>query len=91
MENRNLGIILTLVTVLLCGIPGLISICSAVILIFSNQNFEVPRLGVLLSLSLLCIGIFFIVIPFAAGLLTYRGRTQSIEPLSKDEPIPPPN
>lgn len=92
MENRNLGIILTLVSVLLCGIPGLVSICSGVAIAFNNQNFTDPAIGIFLALSLLCTGSFFAAIPVVAGFLTYRNRTQAgIEPLSRDEPIPPPS
>jgi hypothetical protein len=92
MENRNLGIILTLVTMVLCGIPGLVSICSGIAIAFNNQNFADPAIGVFFALSLLCTGLCFAAIPVVAGFLTHRNRTQAaVEPLSRDEPIPPPN
>ena len=92
MENRNLGIILTLVTVLLCGIPGLVSICSGITIAFNNRNFADPVIAVLFTVSLLCTGLIFVAIPVVAGFLTFRVRSRSaVEELSKDEPIPPPN
>jgi hypothetical protein len=91
MENRNLGIILTLVAILLCGIPGLVSICSGVVLAFNKQNLDEPALGVLFTVSLLCSGLFFVAIPIAAGFLSLRSRSRDVEQLSKDEPIPPPS
>ena len=92
MENRDLGIILTLVTIVLCGIPGLVSICSGVVLAFNNLNFADPAIAVLFTVSFLCTGLFFVAIPVVAGFLTFRNRSRSaVEPLSKDDPIPPPN
>jgi len=91
MNNKNLGIIITIVTILLCGLPGLISVCSGVVLAFNTTNFEDPVLGAIFSVSSLCMGLIFIAIPIIAGLITFRNRSQPITTLPQDEPIPPPN
>jgi hypothetical protein len=91
MDNKNLGIIITIVTILLCGVPGLISICSGVILAFSNPNFDDPVLGILFSFGSLCMGLIFVAIPVIAGFLTFRNRSKNVISLPQDEPIPPPS
>lgn len=91
MNNKNMGIIITIVTILLCGLPGLISICSGVVLAFNTSNFEDPLLGVIFSLSSICLGMIFVAIPIIAGLITYRNRSHEVTTFPQDEPIPPPS
>lgn len=90
MENKNLGIVITIVTTFLCGLPGLISICSGVVLAFSNPEFNDPVIGVFFSLSLLCTGLIFVAIPIVAAYFTFRNRSRTVKPPSH-EPIPPPS
>jgi hypothetical protein len=91
MNNKNLGIIITIVTILLCGLPGLISICSGVVLAFNTSNFDEPLVGAIFTLSSLCIGLIFVAIPVTAGLITFRNRSQEVIKLPQNEPIPPPS
>jgi len=91
MDNKNLSIVATIVTILLCGIPGLASLCLAVLVTFQGPIFANPRSDTLFSLSLLCIGVIFIAIPMVTGLLTFRKRPPKKTSFSPDEPIPPPS
>jgi hypothetical protein len=91
MDNKNLGIIITIVTILLCGLPGLVFICSGVILAFSKPIFDEPVIGLLFSFAPLCIGLIFLAIPIIAGFITFRNRPQIKTTIPTDEPIPPPS
>lgn len=91
MDNKNLSIVATIVTVLFCGIPGLASLCLGVLVTFQGSMFANPRSDTLFSLSLLCIGVIFIAIPVVTGLLTFRKRPPKETNISPDEPIPPPS
>ena len=90
MDKRNLGIIATIVTILLCGIPGLASLCLAALFVIGGPVFEKNSSDLLIKLSLLCIGLVSITIPVVVGVLTLRNRDP--KPVTfPDEPIPPPN
>ena len=90
MDKRNIGIIATIITVLLCGIPGLVSLCLAALFVIGGPVFEKNSSDLLLKLSLLCLGLVSIAIPIVVGVLTLRNRDP--KPVTfPDEPIPPPN
>ncbi len=91
MENKNLAIALTVAAILLCGIPGLMSVCISVLVAVDGPFPDEPRAEWIMSIILLCTGIFFIAIPVVAGILTLRRRTPEKSSLPKDEPIPPPS
>jgi len=91
MENKNLGIAITVVAVLLCGLPGLASLCVGAIIAFGGPFLGEPRSDLLFSLSLLCAGLIFLIIPIVAGILTFRKRTPTIVAVPSGEPIPPPS
>ncbi|GAG94943.1 unnamed protein product, partial [marine sediment metagenome] len=74
MDKRNIGIIATIITVLLCGIPGLVSLCLAGLFVIAGPVFEKNSSDLLLKLSLLCIGLVAIAIPIVVGVLTIRTR-----------------
>jgi hypothetical protein len=91
MDKRNIGIIATIITVLLCGIPGLVSLCLAALFVIGEPVFEKNSSDLLLKLSLLCIGLVAIAIPIAVGVLTFRNRDSKPVKTFPDEPIPPPS
>jgi len=99
VDKRSTGIIATVATVLLCGLPGLLSLCiglvtagvgfipGAEIDMFGSNE---PRSALFTGLGLLCLGVIGVAIPVAVGIVTLRKRSvPEPEPLS-DEPIPPP-
>jgi len=91
MEKKNLGIAITVVAVLLCGLPGLISLCVGAIVAFDGPFLNEPRSDLLFSFSFLCTGLIFLVIPIVAGIFSFRKRTPTILDMPTDEPIPPPS
>jgi hypothetical protein len=91
MENKNLGIAITLVAVLLCGLPGLLSLCAGGIVTINSLFLEGPRNDLYLSFTLLCIGLIFLVIPIVAGIITFHKRSPTKVDIPTDEPIPPPS
>ncbi len=97
MDKRTAGIIATIATVVLCGCPGLISLCMGAVFaivgpipganidIFGNND---PKSALGFGLGAMCLGIIFVAIPIVVGFLTLRKRPE-VAPLPPDEPIPP--
>jgi hypothetical protein len=91
MDKRQIGIIATIITTLLCGIPGFVSICLAAAFVISGQVFENYNSDLLIRISLLCIGLVSITIPVVVGVLALRSRGPKPVQAFPDEPIPPPS
>lgn len=91
MENKNLAIGLTLAAVLLCGIPGLISLCVSVVVVIDGPFPDQPQYRWITGIILLCSGLLFITIPVVVGILTLRKRSNKPRNYSTKEPIPPAN
>jgi hypothetical protein len=93
--NKTTAIIITVVTVLCCGCPGLGAIClgglSAMgsqmpeVLAQSNATAENAILG---GLFYICGGLFMLVIPVVAGIVSFR-MVKPEETIVPGEPIPP--
>jgi hypothetical protein len=85
--NRKGAIIATVLTSLLCGVPGLISICVGVITVFGTQSSLTSPSGStamdsLVTLFLFVVsGLVLIAIPIVVGFLTLRRkRAQAAAP-----------
>ena len=91
MENKNLAIALTFGAILLCGIPGLMSVCISILVVVDGPFPDRPESGWLLGIVLFCSGVFFIAIPVIVGVLSLRRKNPEKPGLATDEPIPPPN
>jgi hypothetical protein len=99
MDKRSTGIIATVATVLLCGLPGLLSLCiglvtagvgfipGAEIDMFGSNE---PRSALFTGLGLLCLGVIAVAIPVAVGIFTLRKPPEAEPGPVSDEPIPPP-
>lgn len=96
MDRRTTGIIATVVTVLVCGCPGLAGFCLGgiftIVSFIPEANIDIwgrndPRTALFSGIVGLCVGILFIAIPFVVGYFTLREKP-SESPIS-DEPIPP--
>jgi hypothetical protein len=96
MENRQAGIIATVVTALLCGCPGLFSICFGAIMAFVSfipgADIDIggssdPMAALVSGLGALCIGVVFVAIPIAVGFFMLRKKPA--ESFVSDEPLPP--
>ena len=91
MQNKNLGIAITVVAVLLCGLPGLLSLCAGGLVAINVLFLEGPRSDSSIGIGLICASTFLIAVPIVAGILLLRKRTPPKVVISDDEPIPPPS
>ena len=94
MQNKNVGIIATIATVVLCGCPGLfLCIFGAVTatgkMPFSTEFNGISNSGTLPStygFVMLCFSLIFILIPVVVGFFTLRKKpevtTQEVPPAS---------
>ncbi len=100
MENetkRNTAaVIATIISVLLCGLPGLFAMCMgtlfAVIGLIPGAEIDFfgstePRRVVMAGLAVLCLGVIFVAIPLIVWAVTLRKKPQ--EKSATEEPIPP--
>jgi hypothetical protein len=96
MDKRTTGIVATVIAVLLCGCPGLVSLCMGAMFAFTSQvpgaDIDVfgsndPAQALTVGIAGLCLGIVFIIIPVAVGFLTLRKKAEAV-PVS-NEPLPP--
>lgn len=99
MDNRSAGIIATVATVLLCGLPGLLGVCAgalaAGISFIPGAQIDVfgrndPDAALYTGLGLLCLGVVFVAIPVIVGIFTLRRKPAAEPQPVSDEPIPPP-
>lgn len=94
--NRQTATILTIVTTVFCGCPGLGALCfgalsavagmtpGAEINIFGSNE---PQSAILFGLGTACLGLLLVAIPIVIGLVTLRRKAESIP--TTDEPMPP--
>jgi hypothetical protein len=85
-DKKRIGLIVTLVTVFLCGCPGLIAVVVGGGAAISGNTQSIVGSG--LSIAAICIGVFLVAIPVAAGIYTCRQSQRSDE--LEDVEIPPP-
>ncbi len=93
MDKKTTGIIATVATTLLCGCPGLFLCLFGALSTAGLGTFNlneraggIPR-GV--GISILCVGILFVVIPIAVAFFTLRTK-KTPEVLPVETPPPPP-
>ena len=96
MDKRTAGIIATVAAVVLCGCPGLFSLCLGALAAFVSfvpgANIDIggsnePRSALVTGIGALCVGVLFIAIPFVVGYFTLRRR--GTEVIDVNEPLPP--
>ena len=96
MDKKKTGIIATVATALLCGCPGLISLCMGAIYAVVSQipGAEIDMFGssdpadaLTFGIGGICLGIVFVAIPIVVGVVMLR-KSQEAVPVS-DEPLPP--
>jgi hypothetical protein len=83
MDKRTAGIIATVATVLLCGLPGLVGLCMgamfALVSFIPGAQIDMfgsndPRSAFNFGLGSLCVGILLVLTPVIVGFLTLRNR-----------------
>ena len=82
--TRQTGLILTIVSAVLCGCPGLFAcfwgtIASGVSFV-PNANIDIggssdPMAALTAGLIAVCLGLFFVAIPVAVWAFTVRGKS----------------
>lgn len=94
MDKRTTGIILTVVAVVLCGCPGLISLFAgalfALVSFIPGAEIDVfgrsdPQSALIAGVVGVCLGLILILIPVVVGYLTLKRRKE----VNFNEPIPP--
>jgi hypothetical protein len=97
MDKRTTGIIATLITVVLCGCPGLIALCMgamfAVISFIPGADINIngssdPKDALTFGVVAICAGIIFVLIPTIVAFFTLR-KKKPTAPVHSNEPIPP--
>jgi len=98
MDKKTTGIVATVITVLLCGCPGLFGLCfgaffaiisripGADINVFGSSD---PGRALKWGIGIFCLGIIFVIIPIVVGIVTLRKKNNGALPPVPDEPIPP--
>jgi len=86
MQNRNIAIIATVVTALVCGCASLFS-CIWGFLIARGTPFQVTSNGTTtpqtfppaIGFALLCLSLVLVLIPIAVGFFTLRKKSESAD------------
>jgi hypothetical protein len=101
MEKRTTAIVVTAITVLCCGCPGLFSVfwglISASVSFMPGAQINMngssdPRAALLSGVAACCGGILFILIPVVVGFVMLRNKpAQAVMPVSDEveEPVTP--
>jgi len=100
MNNRTTGIVLTIVSIALCGLPGLCLCLFGAVTAIGIMPYTATLNGDTTTGTLpstwgfvgLCLALFLIAIPVVVGILTLRNKPQAAsEPstLPPSGPLPP--
>jgi len=88
MQNRNLAIVITLITTLICGCASIIScvwgflIASGTPINVTNNGVTTPQvLSPAIGYTLLCLTILMILVPVAVGFFALRKRLDATSDL----------
>ena len=103
-DKRNVGLIATAITAVICGCPGLISLCFGAMFAITGSipgaDIDIggssdPSAAIGLGIGGICIGLLLVAIPAAVGFFMLRNRTAAPSPVAPpttqgpDEPLPP--
>ena len=96
MNNKNTGMIATVVAVLLCGCPGLFLCIFGAVTATGNMPYTTELNGVSNSgtmpagagIAMLCFSLIFILIPIVVGFFMLRKKPEAAA-VSSNEPLPP--
>jgi len=100
VDKKSTGIIVTVITALLCGCPGLLSMCFglvfAVVSRIPGAEIDVfgssdPQSALSTGIGALCLGIVFVAIPIVVGIITLRKKPEAgtVAPQAPVEPVKP--
>jgi len=88
-DRKKVGLIVTLVTVFLCGFPGICALAFGVFFSFDLESFgwNVTGNPRAVAIPAICIGAILILIPLAAGIYTFMQSRKTAE--VSDVEVPP--
>lgn len=94
--NRTTAIILTIVTALFCGLPGVGLMCFAALGLagsntpgFYQQNpGSTPQQTWLGAGAFVCVGILLLIIPLLVGIFSFK-MSKPVEAAFNESPLPP--
>lgn len=100
MDKKNVGMIATIATALLCGCPGLFGLCMgamfAIVGTIPGSDIDMmgssdPSAAIGTGIAMLCVGLIFVAIPVVVGILTLRKpkSTAVIDAEPVKEPVKP--
>ena len=95
MDQKTVGIIATIATVLLCGCPGLAFMCTGAFATLGTfipgAEIDEPQMAILGSFVMLCVGALMLLVPLLVGFFTLRRRNSpaASQIIDYDEPLPP--
>jgi hypothetical protein len=82
--DRNTGLIVTIVTAVICGCPGMFScfwgLLASVVSFIPGADIDIggssdPTAALFAGLGAACLGLVFIAIPVAVWFFTVRGKS----------------
>jgi hypothetical protein len=82
--DRNTGLIVTIVTAVICGCPGIFScfwgLLASVVSFIPGADIDIggssdPTAALFAGLGAACLGLVFIAIPVAVWFFTVRGKS----------------
>ena len=91
-DRKKVGLIVTIVTVFLCACPGLCALVFGVMVStmgydLENYGWDVSGDPQALAIPAICLGVFLILIPLAAGVFTLLQSRKAAE--VEDVNVPP--
>ncbi len=88
MNNKNTGLIATIASVVLCGLPGLCLCLFGAISATGNGEFNEQALAPGVGIAMVCVALIFILIPVGVGFFTLRKKPEAASP-ANSETLPP--
>lgn len=86
MINKTTGWIITIVTGVLFGCPGLFLLAFGILAFLTNSENPSPTSGVQVAIVSLLFGVILVIVPIAVGFFVLRTKPE--EPAS-NEPLSP--
>ena len=94
-DKKQVGLIVTAVTAVLCGCPGLCILAFGGLMAFGgslpSEYVDTTGNPLLVGILFLCFGLILAVIPVGAGIFTYlqSKKESAVEEIEEIEEIPP--
>lgn len=87
-DKKKVGLIVTIVTVLLCGCPGLCGLVWGGMMVFlpNVEGAEVTGNPLAVGIPAICLSVIGILIPIAAGIYTLQQKKKAEAVIDVDVP-----